>query len=141
MRTPGLSPMSFDQSELSSPVRRVFMVGAPSPSLPKILLDVVASGSMPYTPTPIETDTISLPDKLSALSERLAENAHDMWARQRLEDGWIYGPQRNDQQKHHPCLVPYDQLPDSEKEYDRLAALGTLKAILKLGYQIIPPQR
>jgi len=96
---------------------------------------------MPYTPKPIETSGISLPEELSRLSERLAENAHDMWAAQRLGDGWSYGPQRNDEQKHHPCLVPYDQLPESEKEYDRLTALGTLKAILQLGYRIVPPQQ
>jgi hypothetical protein len=96
---------------------------------------------MTYKPTPIETSAISLPEELGALTERLAENAHDLWAEQRLAQGWSYGPQRDDEQKQHPCLVPYDQLPDSEKEYDRVAALGTLKAILQLGYRIVPPEK
>lgn len=94
---------------------------------------------MPYQPTPIPTAGIELPPALVALTERLAENAHDLWARQRLDDGWTHGPQRDDRAKTHPCLVPYADLPDSEKAYDRAAALGTLKAILALGYTITPP--
>ena len=95
---------------------------------------------MPYHPRPIPTDHVVLPAELAPLTEQLAENAHDLWATQRLAQGWSHGPQRDDAQKRHPCLVPYADLPDSEKEYDRLAALGTLKAILALGYRIDPPQ-
>ena len=93
---------------------------------------------MSYEPHPIETSHITLSPDLSALTERLAENAHDLWAAQRMSDGWTHGPQRDDHAKKHPCLVPYDDLPDSEKEYDRKAAIGTLKAILALGYRIEP---
>src|SRR4051812_29434358 len=96
-------------------------------------------GNMNYKPQPIETDSIVLPAELAALTERLAENAHDLWAAQRAAQGWTYGTQRDDAKKLHPCLIPYDQLPESEKEYDRQAAVGTLKAILKLGYKIIAP--
>ena len=91
---------------------------------------------MSYRPNPINTAGVVLSPDLVKLTERLAENAHDLWARQRLADGWTYGPQRNDQAKTHPCLVPYRDLPESEKTYDRDAALGTLKAILALGYTI-----
>ncbi len=94
---------------------------------------------MSYTPAPIDATTIALPPELRALTERLAENAHDIWAAQRLSQGWSHGPRRDDAQKLHPCLVPYAELPEQEKEYDRLAALGTLQAILKLGYRILPP--
>jgi ryanodine receptor 2 len=93
-----------------------------------------------YQPRPIATEGVDLPTELLPLTERLAENAHDLWAAQRLSQGWRYGPQRDDANKLHPCLVPYEQLPDSEKEYDRIAALGTLNAILKLGYRILPMQ-
>ena len=96
--------------------------------------------AMSYQPAPIDTRDVSLPPELQALTERLAENAHDLWAAQRLAQGWSHGAQRDDAKKLHPCLVPYNQLPDSEKEFDRITALGTLKAILKLGYRIIPPQ-
>ncbi len=94
---------------------------------------------MSYQPTPIDTTGISLPLELALLAERLAENTHDLWAARRLADGWVYGKERNDSRKEHPCLVPYAQLPESEKEYDRIAAIGTLRATLKLGYRIIPP--
>jgi len=83
---------------------------------------------------------MELSPELAALTERLAENAHDLWAAQRLRDGWTWGAQRDDKAKKHPCLVPYADLPDSEKEYDRQAAMGTLKAILALGYRIEKPR-
>lgn len=90
-----------------------------------------------YTPRPLDTSRVTLPDSLSALLEKLAENTHEVWAVQRIKDGWTYGPQRNDAAKKHPCLVPYDQLPESEKEYDRNSATETLKLVLALGYQIV----
>jgi ryanodine receptor 2 len=95
---------------------------------------------MEYLPHPIDSKEVQLPPELNPLTERLAENAHDLWAAQRLSQGWRFGERRDDSKQLHPCLVPYDQLPESEKEYDRITALGTLKAILKLGYQIVPPQ-
>jgi hypothetical protein len=91
---------------------------------------------MTYEPVPIDTSDISLPPKVLDLTEALARNAHEIWARQRIEDGWRYGPKRDDSRKEHPCLVPYEQLPESEKQYDRNAAMQTLKAMLALGYQV-----
>jgi hypothetical protein len=92
-----------------------------------------------YRPLPIDTSKITLPAEIQELTERLAENAHDIWAVQRMADGWRYGPQRDDAGKQHPCLVPYAALPDSEKVYDRKASMETLKAILALGYRIVKP--
>ena len=91
---------------------------------------------MSYQPEPIDTSCVTLTPEILDLTERLAENAHDHWARQRMAEGWRYGSERNDHRKEHPCLVPYGRLPESEKEYDRSAAMETLKAILALGYQI-----
>jgi hypothetical protein len=91
---------------------------------------------MTYEPKPIDTSNIQLPAALLALTERLAENAHDLYARQRMGEGWRYGPQRNDVTKENPTLVPYQDLPESEKEYDRQMAMETLKAIVALGYRI-----
>ncbi len=95
---------------------------------------------MNYLPAPIDTASVILPPELDQLTERLAENTHDIWARQRLNDGWVWGAQRDDAAKKHPCLVPYDQLPESEKEYDRVVVLGVLRTILSLGYKIEPPK-
>ncbi len=91
---------------------------------------------MSYEPHPIPTDDVELPTELSHLAERLAEHVHDLWAIQRMADGWRYGPHRDDEQKLHPCLVPYGDLPPGEKKYDRLVTDGTLKAIISLGYDI-----
>jgi RyR domain len=93
-----------------------------------------------YTPKPIDTATVRLSASLQKLMEKLAENAHDVWAAQRIAQGWTLGSARDDAAKKHPCLIPYDQLPESEKEYDRKAAGETLKAILKLGYTIGEPK-
>jgi class 3 adenylate cyclase len=92
-----------------------------------------------YSPDPLHTAHIRLPRELMELREILAENVHDMWAGQRIVEGWVYGPERDDQSRTHPCLVRYDQLPESEKEYDRETAVETLRAVLALGYRILPP--
>ena len=92
---------------------------------------------MDYEPKPLAVAGVTLSAELLALTERLAENVHENWAIQRFKDGWTHGPQRDDQAKKHPCLVPYADLPESEKIYDRETALGTLKAILSLGYRIV----
>ncbi|HET6422416.1 MAG TPA: RyR domain-containing protein [Planctomycetaceae bacterium] len=94
-----------------------------------------------YVPQPIDTSAVKLPRALVRLKEKLAEHAHEVWSAGRLADGWTFGPKRDDAKKLHPCLVPYDDLPESEKDYDRRAAMETLKAILSLGYQIVPPEK
>jgi hypothetical protein len=89
-----------------------------------------------YTPKPIETSRIALSPALMDLTEFLARNNHDIWALQRMGEGWTYGLERDDKNKRHPDLVPYEELPDSEKEYDRKTAMEVLKVILSLGYRI-----
>lgn len=89
-----------------------------------------------FTPAPIDTSSVELPDELLQLVEQLSRNVHDNWASGRLKEGWTYGPERNDVLKQHPCLVDYDSLPESEKDYDRHTAMETLKAILVLGWDI-----
>ena len=90
-----------------------------------------------YDPNPIETSDIELSEELLKLTEKLAENVHDVWAVGRINEGWTYGEKRDDSKKQSPCLVPYSDLPDSEKEYDRNTALTTIKAILALNYKIV----
>ena len=89
-----------------------------------------------YIPKPIDTSDVELNDELKLLVEQLARNVHDIWAIGRINEGWTYGPERNDALKQNPCLVDYGELPESEKEYDRNAAMETLKLILKLGWKI-----
>ena len=89
-----------------------------------------------YTPQPMDTKDVRLPEELNELVEQMAKNVHEVWAQTRIQQGWTYGPERNDALKHHPCLVPYEELPESEKEYDRNTSIETLKLICKLGFKI-----
>lgn len=85
----------------------------------------------------MDTSDVQLPEELNELVEKMAKNVHDVWAQSRISQGWTYGPERNDALKHHPCLVPYEELPEIERAYDRDTALGTLKLICKIGFKII----
>ncbi len=93
--------------------------------------------SMGYTPKPIDTSDVVLSEDILKLSEKLSRNTHEVWAAGRVKDGWTYGKERDDQKKQTPCLVPYDELPESEKDFDRRTAMETLKMIQKLGYKIV----
>ena len=90
-----------------------------------------------YTPQPIDTNDVKLPEDLEELVEQMSKNVHEVWAETRISQGWTYGEQRNDELKTHPCLVPYEELPEEEKAYDRNTSIGTLKLIMKLGFKIL----
>lgn len=89
-----------------------------------------------YKPKPIDTKDIILPTELNNLIEEMSKNVHEVWAETRSSQGWTYGEERNDAEKKHPCLVPYEELSEEEKEYDRNMSLETLKLIIKLGFKI-----
>ena len=89
-----------------------------------------------YKPNPLDTSNIQLPEDLLELTEKIAENVHEVWAEGRIKDGWTYGLVRDDEKKETPCLVPYAELTESEKAYDKNTALETLKLIVALGYKI-----
>lgn len=89
-----------------------------------------------YKPAPRDTSAVLLPQAVRDLTELLAKNTHENWARQRMDEGWRYGAERDDTRKEHPSLVPYEQLSESEKDYDRRTAMEALKTILALGYKI-----
>ena len=99
----------------------------------------IAGFLMAYDPKRVDTTKVRLDAALAALTERLAESVHDSWSRQRLSEGWRYGPSRNDASKEHPNLVPYSELSEPEKEYDRGSALQTIQLLLALGYKIEAP--
>ena len=89
-----------------------------------------------YIPEPMDLSLVDLPESLIQLSERIAENVHEVWAKARIDEGWTYGEKRDDIHKKHPCLVPYDELPEEEKEYDRNTDMNTIKMVKKLGFRI-----
>ncbi|MCL2378019.1 MAG: RyR domain-containing protein [Defluviitaleaceae bacterium] len=94
-----------------------------------------------YNPKPLDTSHISLPKELYALTEAIAENVHEIWAAGRIAEGWTYGDVKDAAAKKTPLLVPYAALSESEKDYDRNTALGTLKMVIKMGYDIVPAGR
>ena len=89
-----------------------------------------------YTPKPLDTSAVHLDDGLTELTEKIAENVHEVWAAGRIADGWTYGEKRDDEKKTTPCLVPYADLTETEKAYDRNTALETIKLIIALGYTV-----
>lgn len=95
-----------------------------------------SSEGMEYIPHPIDVSDVELDDQLNELSESIAENAHEIWAEARRAEGWRYGPKRDDAKKEHPDLVPYYELADGEKYYDRAMALNTIRLVKKLGFTI-----
>lgn len=101
------------------------------------LVVVNTTNKFVYEPYPIHLDDITLDEDLSELQEAIAENAHEIWAKARTDQGWTYGPERNDQKKETPDMVPYCNLPESEKLYDREMAMQTLKLVKKLGFEIV----
>lgn len=89
---------------------------------------------MTYKPKPIDTTNVRLNPEIAALVEKLAANNHDHWALGRIAEGWTFGPNRDDSAKRHPCLRPYEELPESEKEYDRVTVREAIKSLLALGF-------
>lgn len=89
-----------------------------------------------YIPNPVNTKSVDLPNSLEQLVEEMSKNVHEVWAATRISQGWTYGEERNDAEKKHPCLVPYEELSEEEKEYDRNTSVETIKLILKLGFKI-----
>ena len=89
-----------------------------------------------YTPHPIDMSDVKLPADLEMRIEEIARNVHEVWAQSRLDQGWTLGDKRYDALNTHPCLVPYEELPEQEKDYDRDTVMGTIKMLLKLGYNI-----
>lgn len=90
-----------------------------------------------YIPKPMDTSGVTVPAELKELSEVLARNTHEVWSRQRLSEGWTWGETLDAVAKTHPDLVPYDELTEGEKEYDRNTSMETIKVILSMGYQLV----
>lgn len=93
-----------------------------------------------YIPSPVDTTNVVLPQELMNLAEEIAKNVHEVWSKNRMSEGWVYGPVRDDEKRETPCLVPYEELPEEEKAYDRNTAFSTLRLIVSLGFDIVNKQ-
>lgn len=93
-----------------------------------------------YMPHKINLDDVELDEDLEDLLEAIAENAHDVWAEMRMKEGYVFGKDNNSDKDKGPLtnkdLVPYSDLPDSEKQYDREMAEQTLKLAKRLGFKV-----
>lgn len=89
-----------------------------------------------YEPLPEDISDVVLPKELEELTEIIAKNVHEVWSQGRIDDGWVYGEERDTEKKTTPCLVPYEELSEEEKDFDRRTAMNTLKFIIKAGFKI-----
>ncbi|XP_028968698.1 ryanodine receptor [Galendromus occidentalis] len=97
-----------------------------------------------FVPEPVETATVVLPAFIEQVRDKLAENIHEVWSMRKVDEGWCWGEEKDDDEWLHPCLVPFSRLPMAEKRYDILLALNTLKTVVALGYHVsmdTPPGR
>ncbi|SCJ46273.1 RyR domain [uncultured Clostridium sp.] len=91
---------------------------------------------MAYDPKPMDTRDVALGGTLCRAIEDVARNIHEVWAQGRMAEGWRYGQEYDGERKLHPSLIPYEQLPESEKDVDRATVTQTVKMLLKMGYEI-----
>jgi len=89
-----------------------------------------------WLPAPINTTDIELSDDMKELAERIARNIHEVWGAARKNEGWTWGPQRDDEKLETPNMVPYDELTECERDYDRRTVTETIKTLLYMGYDI-----
>ncbi|MBQ5517347.1 MAG: Ryanodine receptor Ryr [Bacteroidales bacterium] len=89
-----------------------------------------------YKPAPLDLSDIRLPESLSELTEVIAANTHEVWSQRRMAEGWTYGPVRDEKALRHPCLLPYAELSENERDYDRATAMNAIKMMVKLGFKI-----
>ena len=97
---------------------------------------VILSNQSNYEPHPLDLDDVTIEPELMELREAIAENAHEVWAKTRKDQGWSYGKERDDAKKLHPDMLPYNLLSESEKDYDREMAINTIKLVKKLGWDL-----
>lgn len=92
--------------------------------------------SRTYHPKPIDTSAVKLPLELAQLCDILANQSHEVWARSRVADGWSHGASRDNVNRLHPDLVPFEMLSEDGRAYDRDSSKSTLQCILELGFEI-----
>ena len=89
-----------------------------------------------YKPNPEDTTNVKLPKEIEDLTEMIAKNTHENWAKGKMEEGWILGDEIDDKLLTHPCLIEYEKLSEKDKEYDRVTAMESIKFLIKKGYKI-----
>lgn len=102
---------------------------------------LIISNRCHYKPHPINLSDVKLEREIVELREAIAENAHEVWAKARRDEGWTYSPERDDLKKTDPNMLPYDLLPEQEKERFRQMSMESIKFLKKLGWKFVNEKR
>ncbi|XP_067629181.1 ryanodine receptor isoform X7 [Eurosta solidaginis] len=92
-----------------------------------------------YKPAPLDLSAVTLSPKLEELVDQLAENTHNLWARERIQQGWTYGLNEDSENHRSPHLVPYSKVDEAIKKANRDTASETVRTLLVYGYVLDPP--
>ena len=93
-----------------------------------------------YIPQPLDLSVVPpLPRHLEMLVDLLAKNAHDVWARSRIAEGWTHGKAKDGDKKRNPLLVPYEKLSDEVKDSNRATALESVRTLIAYGFTLVQP--
>ncbi|XP_039761395.1 ryanodine receptor isoform X13 [Pararge aegeria] len=92
-----------------------------------------------YKPAPLDLSAVTLTPKMDELVDQLAENTHNLWARERIQQGWTYGLNEDSDMHRSPHLVPYPKVDDAIKKANRDTASETVRTLLVYGYNLDPP--
>lgn len=92
-----------------------------------------------YKPAPLDLSAITLTPKMEELVDQLAENTHNLWAKERISQGWTYGLNEDSEMRRSPHLVPYPKVDEAIKKANRDTASETVRTLLVYGYMLEPP--
>uniref|UniRef100_A0A8C7G5S8 Ryanodine receptor 3 n=1 Tax=Oncorhynchus kisutch TaxID=8019 RepID=A0A8C7G5S8_ONCKI len=105
----------------------------------KLPKDYVMSNG--YKPTPLDLSEEKLTAGHEVLVDKLAENAHNVWAKDRIKQGWTYGIQQDVKSRRNPRLVPYALLDERTKKSNRDSLREAIRTLVGYGYNIDPPDQ
>uniref|UniRef100_A0A665TV22 Ryanodine receptor 3 n=1 Tax=Echeneis naucrates TaxID=173247 RepID=A0A665TV22_ECHNA len=94
-----------------------------------------------YKPAPLELSDVKLNSGQEVLVDKLAENAHNVWAKDRIKQGWTYGIQQDIKSRRNPRLVPYALLDERTKKSNRDSLREAIRTMVGYGYDIDPPDQ
>uniref|UniRef100_A0A336KLC6 CSON012070 protein n=1 Tax=Culicoides sonorensis TaxID=179676 RepID=A0A336KLC6_CULSO len=92
-----------------------------------------------YKPAPLDLSAVTLNPKMEELVDQLAENTHNLWAKERIQQGWTYGLEEDSDNFRSPHLVPYSKVDEAIKKANRDTASETVRTLLVYGYNLDPP--
>ncbi|SCZ14344.1 RyR domain-containing protein [Rhodococcus erythropolis] len=93
----------------------------------------IATGDPKVSPhwddAPQEQRASAIEGVIAAMRGATPRQLHESWLEFKASGGWIYGPEKDEVARTHPCFVPYDELPEEQKSKDAVfsAIVGALR--------------